>query len=103
MEIHSRYLDNQEVQLDPQRVPENLRPLLRFGHEWAIGDDVERSHYIATAPLDRKKEFVDAVTPHFEEIEQFSRLHEDDVPVPDEVIVLNMLAEAADTAWHDVQ
>ena len=101
--ITSRYCDNPEVTLDPQRLPEQLRPLLRFAGTWAILDDVERSRFIAATPRDEKKAFVDAVTPFFNDIAQYSQEHEDAVPVPDEVIVLNLLAEAADTASFDVR
>ena len=101
--IGSRYMDSPGVTIDQTRVPETLRPLFQFANEWAIGDDVERSDFIAAAPRDRKKVFVEAVTPLFGDIETYARLHEHEVPVPDEVIVLNLLAEAADIASHDVE
>jgi hypothetical protein len=100
--IESRYLATPGVKLDPERVPEHLRALLRFAGEWAIGDDVERGRFIAAANHENKKEFVEAVAPLFEDIERYSRAHDNVVPVPDEVIVLNLLAEAADIASHDV-
>ena len=99
--ITSRYVDSPGVHLEPARVPEALRPLLRFA-AWAIGDDVERSRAIAAASVTEREELVNAVTPHFAAIEDFARLHADDVPVPDEVIVLNLIAEAADIASHTV-
>ena len=101
--ITSRYCDNPDVSLDPQQVPEPLRPLLRFAATWAILDDVERSRFIAAASRDEKKVFVDAVAPFFNEIAHYAEQHADDVPVPDEVVVLNLLAEAADTASFDVR
>lgn len=97
-EITSRYVDSPDVHLDPARVPEPLRPLLRFASAWAIGDDVERSRVIAAASKAERAELVNALTPHFAAIEEFARLHANDVPMPDEVVVLNMIAEAADTA-----
>lgn len=102
-EITSRYLASPDVDLDPARVPATLRPLLRFANAWAIGDDVERSQLIAGASAAEKKELVNAVTPHFAAIEDFARTHADDVPVPDEVVVLNLIAEAADSASHDLE
>ena len=101
--ITSRYCDNPEVSLDPRQVPESLRPLLRFAAQWAILDDVERSRFIAETSRDDKKVFVDAVAPFFDEIALYAEKHADAVPVPDEVIVLNLLAEAADTASFDVR
>ena len=98
----SRYLANPGVHLDPTQVPERLRPLLRFADRWAILDDEQRSSAIATASRDEKKELVDAVTPLFDEIASFASAHENSVPVPDEVVVLNLIAEAADTASHEV-
>ena len=103
LQLTSRYCDNPEVTLDPQRLPEQLRPLLRFAGTWAILDDVERSRFIAATSRDEKKVFVDAVTPFFNDIARYSQQHDDAVPVPDEVIVLNLLAEAADTASFDVR
>ena len=100
--MDSRYLANPDVQLDPARVPEPLRPLLRFADRWAITDDEERSGIIARASKADKKELVDAVTPLFDDIASFANAHENSVPVPDEVVVLNLIAEAADTASHDV-
>jgi hypothetical protein len=100
--ISSRYMDSPGVTINQARVPERLRPLLQFANEWAIGDDVERSDFIAGAPYNQKKAFVEAVTPLFDDIDTYARLNERAVPVPDEVIVLNLLAEAADVASHDV-
>ena len=101
--IRSRYMDAPGVTVNPAHVPETLRSLLRFAGEWAIGDDVERRDFIAAAPDEEKRAFVEAVTPLFAEIEAYARTHERAVPVPDEVIVLNLLAEAADIASHDVR
>ena len=100
--IQSRYLDCPEVRIDTTRVPAPLHPLFRFAKDWAIMDDVERSAFIADAPIDQKKAFVAAVAPYFSDIEVYARSHEGSEPVPDEVIVLNLLAEAADIASHDV-
>jgi hypothetical protein len=101
-DVRSRLLDNPEVAIDPARVPEELRPLLRFGATWAILDDVERSQFIKTAPASDKEALVRAVAPRFEAIEAYSRQHAESAPVPDEVVLLNLLAEAADLASHDV-
>lgn len=101
--VVSRYMDTPGVRLDPTRVPENLRPLLRFANAWAIGDDVERGRLVADTPLEDKKEFVRAVVPHFEDIERYSQAHANSEPVPHEVIVLNLLAEAADVASNHLE
>lgn len=101
--LTSRYLDTPGVSLDPARVPEALRPLLRFAKEWAIGDDVERSRFVRGAALADKKAFVDAVAPRFADIERYSRAHENSEPVPHEVVALNLMAEAADVASHQLE
>ena len=93
-----RGLGEAGLELDPAKVPPNLRPLLRFVTDWAIGDDVERSRFIASVPREEREAFVAAVSPHFDEIARFAGAHEQDIPVPDEVVALNLLAEAADEA-----
>lgn len=102
LQVRSRLLDDPKINIDGQRVPERLRALLAFGQEWAILDDVERAQFIRITPLEKKRVFVDAVIPHLDEIAEFSKKHESDTPVPDEVVLLNCLAEAADEAYYDV-
>jgi hypothetical protein len=101
-DVRSRLLDNPEVAIEPTRVPEELRPLLRFGATWVILDDVERSRFIESAPASDKHALVRAVVPRFDAIEAYSRRHAESAPVPDEVVLLNLIAEAADLASHDV-
>ena len=93
--VCSRFLDDPAIRIDPQRVPEDLRPLLRYAEEWAIGDDCERQAFIQRATPEQRAAFVAAVAPHFDALAEFSRAHADDEPVPAEVIVLDLLAQAA--------
>jgi hypothetical protein len=93
--VCSRLLDDPEIHIDPMRVPKDLRPLLDFAKAWAIGDDCERQAFIQRATPAERAALVAAVAPHFDALAEFSRAHADDEPVPTEVIVLDLLAQAA--------
>jgi hypothetical protein len=90
------------VSIDPGKIPENLRHLADLARVWAIGDDVERQRFIESVPFEQKKAFVDAVDPQQDELAAWSHEHRDDTPVPDEVVLFDMMAEAAAEAVVDV-
>jgi len=100
--ITSRYAEADGVSIDPNRIPEHLRHLLVYAKTWAIGDDVERDHFMRSVPLAEKKAFVDAVDPLQDELAKWSAEHRHDVPVPDEVVLYDMMAEAAAEAVAEV-
>jgi len=95
IEITSRYAEADGVSIDPNRIPAHLRHLLDYARTWAIGDDVERDHFMRSVPPAEKKAFVDAVDPLQDELAKWSAEHRHDVPVPDEVVLYDMMAEAA--------
>jgi hypothetical protein len=101
-EITCRYAENKNVSLDINKIPEKLRELFPLAKEWAIGDDLEREAYMASVPLQQKKEFVDAVMPKMEELEAYHQKHQNDIPVPDEVVLFDMMAEAASELYCEV-
>jgi hypothetical protein len=103
LEVRSRLLDDPDIRIVASIVPKELRSLISFGKEWAIMDDVERSQFIRTVPIKKKKAFVGAVIPKLDAIAEYSKKHESDSPMPNEVVLLNLLAEAADEASFDVQ
>lgn len=100
--VTSRYAYIEGVSLEPEKLPTNLRPLLEHAKKWAIGDDVERSQLIAETPLEEKKVFVDAVDSVAGEIHEWVLQHQDEIPVPDEVVMFQMMGEAATEAYYDV-
>ncbi len=100
--ITSRYAEADGVSIDPNRIPEHLRHLLDYARVWAIGDDVERDHFMRSVPLAEKQAFVDAVDPLQDELAKWSAAHRHDVPVPDEVVLYDMMAEAAAEAVAEV-
>jgi len=102
VEITSRYAEADGVSIDPNRIPEHLRHLLDYARVWAIGDDVERDHFMRSVPPAEKKAFVDAVDPLQDELAKWSAAHRHDVPVPDEVVLYDMMAEAAAEAVAEV-
>ena len=101
-EITSRYAELDGVSLDPDRIPEKLRHLLGLARVWAIGDDVERQRFLESVSMEEKKAFVDAVDPLQEELAAWSQERSSDTPVPDEVVLYDMMAEAAAEAVAEV-
>ena len=91
----SRYADEPGVTVDESYVPEAFRPLLPFARIWSIGDDVERHEFMESTARETLKEMVDAVYPHFDALAEWSLAETQKVPVRDEVVLLDMLAEAA--------
>ncbi len=61
---------------------------------WAIGDDVQRGAFAESQPNEQKRAFVDAVRPHFTELEAWCDARRAETPVPDEVVLFDMMAEA---------
>jgi len=100
--ITSRYADNPDVTIDPDKIPEPIRSILPFAKDWAIGDDKERTEYEASLSVEDLKLFVDAVWPKMDAIEDYCSKHRGDVPVPDEVVLLDMMMEAVTEVYYEV-
>ncbi len=99
--ITSRYADAPDVVIDPMKVPEDLRDLLPLAEKWAIGDDVERAHFRNSVPATERRELIDMVSPKWDRLEQYCAERRDEVPVPDEVVLFDMTAEAAAEIWPE--
>jgi len=99
--ITSRYADSPGVVIDPLRVPEDLRDLLPLAKKWAIGDDVERSEFRKSVPVAERKELFDRVFPKWDQLEQYCAEKRNEVPVPDEVVLLDMMSEAVAEIWSE--
>jgi hypothetical protein len=91
----SRYSD--AVTIDPEKVPTEFRHLLPLAKEWSIGDDAELDAYIEAATPQKKQELVDAFAPHFDALWQWHQSCEHLVPQPDELVLFDIAANAADT------
>lgn len=93
--ITSRYTDDPNVSIDPEKVPEVLRHLVPLAKEWSIFDDVEMSAYEDSHTDAEMKEVANAVSPYYEDIEKFTSQGRDKTPVPDEMLIFEKLAEVA--------
>lgn len=100
--VTSRLVDIPEIVIDETKLPANLRELIPLARFWAIGDDVERAEALRRASASERRQLVDKVMPLLEEIECFCDARRDLIPVPDEVLLLDMLTEsAAEAAIND--
>ena len=103
MTITSRYADIPEVRIDPAQIPVEFHPLLSLAKEWSISDDVELDAYIEAASEDKKKELVDAFSPHFDGLWKWHQACEHLVPQPDELVLFDIAANAAATVRSTVK
>lgn len=102
IDVGSRYADTEKISIDPINIPKNLRSLIPFAKQWAIGDDKERERYMRTAPFPDKKAFVDTVWPMMDRLQAFHDQNKDKIPQPDEVVLFDMMTEAVAEAHLDV-
>jgi hypothetical protein len=93
--VTSRYSGIEGVVIDPAKVPEAFRHLIPLAKHWSIGDDVERHNLMRLTPDDEVKALVLAVRPFTDAIWNWCSSHDADIPVPDEVVVFEALAQAA--------
>ncbi|MDQ7781672.1 MAG: hypothetical protein RDU20_02255 [Desulfomonilaceae bacterium] len=100
-DITSRYAEAPDVVIDPMKVPEDLRDLVPLAKKWAIGDDVERAHFRDSVPATERRELIDMVSPKWDRLEQYCAAGRNEVPVPDEVVLFDMMAEAASEIWPE--
>lgn len=96
-----RYSDY--VKIDESQVPEKFRHLIPFARYWSIGDDVDRVNLMKRTSRARKKALVDAVRPLWAELSEWcDESHGFATPVPEEVVIFEMLFEAVAEAEYDV-
>jgi hypothetical protein len=100
--ITSRYADIEGVVIDPGKVPERFRHLIDYAKFWSIGDDVERADMMWLTPHEDLKGMALAVRPLDAEIWEWCEKGRRQTPVPDEIVVFDMLHQAAAeaTALH---
>jgi len=92
--IRSRYAESDGVIVDANRVPEELRAVLEVARRWGIGDDLERQAFLESVSAEERQAFVDLVEPRLETIEAYCSSLRQEIPVPDEVVLLDMMTEA---------
>jgi hypothetical protein len=97
MKITSRYADIPDVKIDPTKVPEQFRHLIPLAKEWSISDDVELEAYIEAASEEKKKEVAAAFSPHFDALWEWHEASAHLVPQPDELVLFDTAANAANT------
>ncbi len=83
------------LQLDPTRLPEEIRELAPLIREWAIGDDIQRSAKLENASEEELQALVEAVSPYWDAVNSWLDEANEENPVPDEAVLLSWLAEAA--------
>lgn len=93
--ITSRYSDIDGVVIDPLKIPEQFRHLVSLAKYWSVGDDVERINLMCHTPFDELRSLTVAVRPLRDEIWQWCSSHHGDIPVPDEVVIFDMLSQAS--------
>jgi hypothetical protein len=97
MNITSRYSDIPEVKIDPAKIPEEFRQLLPLAKEWSITDDAELEAFIADAPETKKREVAAAFGSHFDALWKWHLSCAHLVPQPDELVLFDIAANAANT------
>jgi hypothetical protein len=96
-----RYADH--VRIDEKKVPEQFRHLIPHAKYWSVGDDVERCRLMARTSLAQKRALVDAVWPLWKELNAWcDEAHGFATPVPDEVVIFEMLFEPVAEARVEV-
>jgi hypothetical protein len=91
----AKMADFDGLDVDPARVPPALRPALELGRRWAIGDDVQRSRATRRSSEDERRAILERLAPVWDEIERWCETRREQTPVPDEVVVFDLLLEAA--------
>jgi hypothetical protein len=97
MNITSRYADIPEVTIDPAKVPEEFRHLIPLAKEWSIGDDAELDAYIEAASEEKRKQVAVAFAPHFDALWKWHKACAHMIPQPDELVLFDIAANAANT------
>ena len=91
-----RFADH--VKIDESRIPEQLRHLLAHAKYWSIGDDVDRAKLMARKSKAQKKALVDAVWPHWSELQAWCTSNDGS----DEGVIFTNLIEAVAEARLEV-
>ena len=87
--------------VDPQKLPEDLRPLVPLLLEWGKSDDVDRADLIQAAETDLLQQLVDRGRPHLTRIAQF--LGQTEVQDSREAAALDDLAQAVMEAQQELR
>ena len=93
--ITSRYADIEGVVIDPAKIPERFRHLVDYAKFWSIGDDVERADMMWLTPYEDLKAMALAVRQLYAEIGEWCEKGRQQIPIPDEIVVFDMLHQAA--------
>ena len=97
MNITSRFADNPQIIIDTSRVPPEFRHLIELAREWSISDDLELVAYIDEASEEKKRQFVDAFSPHFDALWKWHKSCRGLMPQPAELVLFDHAANAAAT------
>lgn len=96
MPITSRYTDLEDVDFSIENLPERLAPLFLHAKEWSLSDSGEIEKLAATKKEEELSEFIDLFFPLQDEIELFVQAGQQEAPVPDAVVVMELSYEAYD-------
>ena len=93
--VTSRFADIDTVSIDASRIPEQFRHLVDFARFWSVMDDSERADLMWLTPPEELQAFVNAAWPLMSEINTWCDEHSETVPVPDEVVLFQLMMQAA--------
>jgi hypothetical protein len=88
---------HRQTSLDPQNVPEVLRPLISYAEKWGISDDGDRGNAIDEASIEELKELLSIVSTYVDGINVWLGNPDIDNPTT-EFISFVLLVDACDLA-----
>lgn len=90
----AREIEIAEEKVDLKLLPVQFRPLIALIEKWAVDDDGDRGHLLASAKKSTLRALVDEVTPYFGSIDSYLDSFGDNPPT-DYAAALGRLAECA--------
>ena len=103
-EKYGLYAENRpEVNISPERVPQNLRDLIPIAEKWGINDDIIRDDFEENASQEDKDDFVAALKGRTKDVTRWLDSLAEGQPMSDEAAHFMFMLEALDEMglWPD--
>ncbi len=103
-EKYGLYAENSEqIEIDPEQVPEHLRDLIPMAKKWGIGDDIIRDDFEEKATEAEKKEFQDILRGRTAEVTAWLDIFKHPKPMPEEAVPFMYMLQALEESglWPD--